>query len=316
MSRPATHTGPAPVRETALTGEEVRKFWRDGFLRPGRLVSPDRVDILRRRLEEIREGHGSPSKAIVVDHLKIYERGESRDEPKPAIPLLTGLTSTESCFREVTFDRRLVFWISQLLGTPDLAFLLDQAIIKLPHVSGDFYWHQDWPAWPIAPSEVISCWVALEDVVLENGAMEMAVGTHALGRFLPRNASTGLPVEGQAVRDLEAAGMKTMPDPADLGLRVEPIELRAGEVSLHHGLTWHRSGPNETETTRHAFILRYADGSVEYIGKSFSALGFEDMTKLGMRIDETDLFPSVKVTSDIRDEPRVGAGLTIASVDA
>ena len=42
-------------------------------------------------------------------------------------------------------------------------------------------------------------------------------------------------------------------DPAD----EVPVELGAGEISLHHGLTFHGSGPNTTDDHRVALAIRY-----------------------------------------------------------
>ena len=36
-----------------------------------------------------------------------------------------------------------------------------------------------------------------------------------------------------------------------------PVELGAGDISLHHGLTFHGSGPNTTDHHRVALAIRY-----------------------------------------------------------
>jgi ectoine hydroxylase-related dioxygenase (phytanoyl-CoA dioxygenase family) len=58
-------------------------------------------------------------------------------------------------------------------------------------------------------------------------------------------------------------------DPAD---RV-PIEIHPGEISLHHGLTIHGSGPNATDDRRIAAVVRYCTPAVkQQIGETDYAM--------------------------------------------
>jgi hypothetical protein len=93
-----------------------------------------------------------------------------------------------------------------------------------------------------------------------------------------------------------------MPNPDELGTEIATIELRAGEISLHHGLMWHRSGHNETNATRHSLIQRYADGSSRYSGKIHTETNPASLkvnaANVGKRLDELDIFPVFSVDMD------------------
>ena len=273
-------------RMTALSDEEVRSFLRRGWLLPGRLLSAQRVARLRERMDELMQAKRD----------SIVDLGGGGDGGKKSIPFMTGLWKSEQLFAEVAFDPRVLGWSGQLLGTQKLAFLLDNVLIKPPKVGGEFFWHQDWQAWPIAPTEVVTCWIAMQDVTVKNGAMQMAVGSHALGRFLPRDGGNGQTKTGPAIDTLRANGLKELPDPAEMGLEIGDVELKAGECSLHHGLMWHRSSANETDATRHSYILRYADARNTYTGDSFSAVQFEGSAQVGSRLADLNLF-------EIKDVP-------------
>ena len=213
---------------------------------------------------------------------------------------MTGLWKTEAAFHAVSFDRRIAKWVGQLLGADKLAFLLDNVIIKPPLAGGELRWHQDWQAWPVAPCEVVTCWIALEDVTIENGAMQMAVGSHALGRFLPQDGVTGKPKTVPGMAELIAGGMKSMPDPNELGVEISDIVMGAGECSLHHGLMWHRSGVNTTDHVRHTLIQRYADGACHYSGKFYSGVSFSaGEADVDRRLDELDVFPVIDVPATL-----------------
>ena len=89
--------------------------------------------------------------------------------------------------------------------------------------------------------------------------MLMACGSHHLGERLPVVFGTGTPY----LRESRPATVAEVGDPEELGLRVEVVELAAGEVSMHSALTWHASGPNLSERGRRAMVMRYvADGTV------------------------------------------------------
>jgi ectoine hydroxylase-related dioxygenase (phytanoyl-CoA dioxygenase family) len=153
----------------------------------------------------------------------------------------------------------LARWAAQLIGCRQLRLLEDDAIYKMPGKGGSLMWHQDYPYWPIAQPNAVTAWLALDDTTVANGAMRMAVGTHLTGETLPAAFGSGKPyLQENRPRTVQPIG-----DPEILGYDVLPIELRAGEVSLHHALTWHCSTANESTIPRRAFVVRYvADGTI------------------------------------------------------
>src|SRR5207248_2286904 len=76
--------------------------------------------------------------------------------------------------------------IASLLG-PDLKLYQDQVFMKPPGVGSRQPYHQDQPwGFQIDPPELmVTCWLALDDVTLENGCMRVLPGTHRNGA-LPR----------------------------------------------------------------------------------------------------------------------------------
>lgn len=248
MSAQAT----SQVRTTPLSVPEVHEFLRRGLVFPGRILSSDQVEDLRERIDSMLSSRVVPSEV-------------NRVEMSQTVPSLNGLWKSDAGFRAVSFDARLTGWVSQLLDADRMAFMLDNVIVKEPLVGGEIYWHQDWYGWPVTPTRVVSAWIALEDVTRENGAMQMAVGSHALGRMLPFNGRTGEPFPSSpALDELSANGMKPIPQPEALGLEIVDVELAAGEVVLFDGLMWHRSGINSSPAPRHSLIQRYADSRCTY----------------------------------------------------
>ena len=123
-------------------------------------------------------------------------------------------------------------------------------------------WHQDFPYWPIAQPNAVTAWIALDETTELNGAMRMAVGTHLTGETLPAAFGTGAPY----LQENRPATVRPIGDPEKLGYDIVPIELQAGEVSLHHALTWHASGSNQTTSPRRAFVVRYVGDGTIWLG--------------------------------------------------
>ncbi|XP_071773090.2 putative alpha-ketoglutarate-dependent hypophosphite dioxygenase [Centroberyx gerrardi] len=114
----------------------------------------------------------------------------------------------------------------------------------LPYVA----WHQDMRYWGIAGGPVLSVWLALDDSVKENGALQVIPGSHCSG-VLPHHLATRpgnmLSVNQEIPEDLvEAEDAVFCP-------------LLAGQMSIHDGLLVHASDPNTSQRRRCGFVIRY-----------------------------------------------------------
>lgn len=115
---------------------------------------------------------------------------------------------------------------------------------ELPYVA----WHQDMRYWGIDGGPVLSVWLALDDSLKENGALQVIPGTHHSG-MLPHR---------QAVR---AGNMLSVNQeiPEELVQADEAVlcPLLAGQMSIHDGLLIHASDPNMSQKRRCGFVIRY-----------------------------------------------------------
>jgi ectoine hydroxylase-related dioxygenase (phytanoyl-CoA dioxygenase family) len=106
---------------------------------------------------------------------------------------------------------------------------------KLPGGAG-YAPHQDAPAYRFVATHV-SCMVAVDDSLIDNGCLEVASGMHA--EVLPTD-------ENGCIRA----------DVVD-SLTWVPVEVCAGETLWFHSRTPHRSGPNRSSTPRRALYPTY-----------------------------------------------------------
>jgi ectoine hydroxylase-related dioxygenase (phytanoyl-CoA dioxygenase family) len=106
-------------------------------------------------------------------------------------------------------------------------------------------WHQDGPYWPFTPLATVTAWIAIDDSDAGNGAMQVVPGSHQRGVLPWRECRPDEPsVLGRSM-DLDARAAPV------------PIELRAGEFSLHHDLLIHGSAANRSSRRCCGLTVRY-----------------------------------------------------------
>jgi hypothetical protein len=123
---------------------------------------------------------------------------------------------------------------SALLEQPAVLYK-EKINYKLPGGAG-YAPHQDAPAYRFVATHV-SCMVAVDDSLVDNGCLEVASGMH--GEVLPTD-------EHGCIRA----------DVVD-ALTWEPVEVDAGETLWFHSRTPHRSGTNHSSTPRRALYPTY-----------------------------------------------------------
>ena len=106
--------------------------------------------------------------------------------------------------------------------------------------------HQDNYYFNLEPAQVLTLWLALEDVDEENGCLRYVPGSHHHGR-LAHNASRVLGFS-QGLADFSE----------ELRAREVAVPLHANDLVAHHGWTIHRAEPNRSAVRhRPSFAIAY-----------------------------------------------------------
>jgi len=71
---------------------------------------------------------------------------------------------------------------ARMLRSRKVNFLYDQLFVKEPGTSVPTPWHQDGPYWPVKGEQILSIWLALDDVTVESSGVEYIKGSHRWGR--------------------------------------------------------------------------------------------------------------------------------------
>jgi ectoine hydroxylase-related dioxygenase (phytanoyl-CoA dioxygenase family) len=229
---------------TTLAPRLVEDFRRDGFV-----VVPDllRADELRAFGAAVDEGVARRSRhdTRAVAEKTPYEQSFVQCQ-----------NLWEDCaeVRPLTFHPALAETAARLLGVGAVRLWHDQALYK--EAGGrETDPHQDHPYWPIVESDTVTAWIPFDGSTLESGAMGYLPGSHRLGvrEFVDIFTGSGEdPLTRRELREMEPTF----------------VEVPAGSVAFHHGLTFHLAKPNLTGTVRRVHtVIYFADGSTRGAGR-------------------------------------------------
>src|SRR5271163_864975 len=206
-----------------LSEAAVRRYQDQGYIAPVPALSTAEAAALRARLEEYEASAGALS-------------GPLRQKSHLLFTWLNDLIRHPSILDAV----------EDVIG-PDILCWSTGFFTKNARDPSYVSWHQDSTYWGLEPPDIITAWVAFSDSVVANGAMRVIPGSHLMEQlehrdtFAPDNLlSRGQEISVQ-VDEREAVA----------------LELRAGEMSLHHVRLIHGSDPNPSDTRRIGFAIRY-----------------------------------------------------------
>jgi hypothetical protein len=272
------------VRTEPLTAAEIERYRERGFLFPIRVLSDEQVEELREALDDhlsgrLRSETYELTDPIMAEHdtpsvgagnaAAVAEKTEAEVEKKPhSNPFLFNLWERDERFRRIAFDPVIAGMARQLLEAEKVVLLEDGAIVKNPQIGKTLHWHQDYAYWPLATPAAV---IALDRVNEENGAMQVAVGTHLLGERLPVEFG-----DGRSFMQEERPGVEAIPADPGEGRELVAYDLQPGECGFHHALLWHASGPNTTPNIRRGFVPRYVAGGTVWLGSKRFPYNFSD----------------------------------------
>jgi len=136
-----------------------------------------------------------------------------------------------------------------------------------PAASAERYvaWHQDVTYWGLEPPCSVTAWYAVDDSDVENGCM----------RVIPGTQSDGIREHGKAEKAGNLLSInQEVPVTVEEEARAVDLVLRAGEVSLHHGMVIHGSNPNRSSRRRCGLTLRYIPPSVRQVSLNSQGRGY------------------------------------------
>ena len=225
-----------PLEGGRLPECAVQKYWDEGFLSPIPVLSAAEAATARAELETIERDwldNGLPLP------LNTYKRVNAQ----VVMPFVAGIARNPA----------ILDVVEGILG-PDILVYAAEFFVKEPKTTSIVTMHQDLTYWGLGAIDgMVTAWLALSPATRVSGCMDFVRKSHK-NPILPHEDSfdkNNLLSRGQEVKvDIDEAD-KTA------------IELAPGQMSLHHGLTIHGSGPNTSDDRRIGCVIRYIRPDME-----------------------------------------------------
>lgn len=205
----------------------------NGFVVSPGLLAVDEVEVLRGCLDQLHEDQAPTSAQVLYTHALPAE-------PRPSFERLMRQWLNPHRRAQTGSTAQVLARVEQRLGTLgfDVIPFQDALLVKTAD-HAPFPWHQDEPYWPFdAPSGLVA-WCALDPVGRDNGGVELARGSHLLGRGPAIDLHTGEPQTGYIA-----------PLPDRHAFAGECPFLLPGDAVLFLPRTWHRSDRNTSGAPR------------------------------------------------------------------
>ena len=232
-------TAPLPLENGKLSPKLTDQYWRDGFLFPVATLSPDEAAAARQEFEAMEADWLDSGLPLPLSTYK-------RINAHLVMPLVD----------RIARHPRILDVVEGVLG-PDIMMFSGEFFVKEPKTKAKVSMHQDLTYWGLGAIDgLVTVWVPLSPATRASGCMDFVAGSHknAILEHKDSFAEDNLLSRGQEVQVDVTEADKTA------------IELQPGQISLHHGLTIHGSGPNTSDDRRIACVIRYVRPDMDQHG--------------------------------------------------
>jgi len=206
-----------------LTPDDIAAYYRDGFMRYGRILTEEELSDVRAYVDRL------------IANLPPGKRPENLNMPHVDDPYLLRLCS----------HPRILDVIEKFIG-PNIVLFASHIISKRQGDGLPIPWHQDAAYWELEPMKVMTLWLAIDDSTVQNGAMRVIPGSHLWGKIQHVPYTVKEQVLDQEMADIKLDESKAV-----------DVELKAGECSLHEPLLIHGSKPNTSTMRRCGYTMRF-----------------------------------------------------------
>ena len=162
--------------------------------------------------------------------------------------------------------------VAQLAGWTMGARLAQDQVWAKPPAAAPLAFHRDSPYFMFAPDDVVTVWLALDDMDEELGPLQYVKGSHLWGDGRVGVASQFFQSDGGVALLKSAAKRAQVPQQASLeDLEIVSLKgLPAGALSIHKGRTWHGRGKNNSKIRpRRGLGLHFVPANVRFTADAY-----------------------------------------------
>ncbi len=219
-----------------LTDEQVKQYRTDGYVTVAGLLPPDEIEELRRVTEEFVD-----KSRHATDHTDEFDLEPGHTAEAPRLRRLKHPEKLHPAYDRVMRNETIIDMVAQLVG-PDVRQFGGKLNMKAAGFGSPVEWHQDYAFAARTNDDMLAVGVPLDDMTSENGCLLVVPGSHKG------------PIYNHFQGNVFVGGI-TDPD-FDPG-NVVPVELAAGDISIHHGRSLHASATNTSpDKPRRLYLLQ------------------------------------------------------------
>jgi len=171
---------------------------------------------------------------------------------------------SDQLFRALATSKQLGKLVAELAGWECGARLAQDQVWAKPPGAPPLVFHRDSPYFMFTPSDVVTVWVALDDMDEELGPLCYVKGSHQWGDGRVGSANKFFQSDGGKSLLYSAAEREGIEDMSQLQF-ISMAGLKAGGISIHNGRTWHGSGKNESRNRpRRGVGLHFVPANVRF----------------------------------------------------
>jgi ectoine hydroxylase-related dioxygenase (phytanoyl-CoA dioxygenase family) len=203
---------------------EPGRFSSDGYCVFPQMLAPNEVSQARTALDALMAGSSVRPEHLTEPHVK------------------------DAFWLELCRHPKIISAVKAVLGE-NLALIMTHLIVKPARDGKRIAWHQDRPTWAsVKGTDIVTVWLAIDDADSGNGCMKV----------IP-SSQQGFPeMEIVRYKGNDVFDLKVVVSP-ELEQNALPVELAAGDISIHDSYIIHGSEPNISARRRAGFTMRYAN---------------------------------------------------------
>lgn len=221
---------------------DVERYWREGFLTVPGVLSPERLEMMRRESDRLMQLCYQERERYArrieweVDHLA----DKDKQGMEMVIRKLEPISDLSPIFQDLAFAPEITEPVSTIFKEP-VGLFEDKLNLKLPGGSS-YPWHQDWVCcWRAHTDQLVTCFIYLDDADAVNGCLQVIPRSH----------------QGKPILPFKPGGRFEV-DPACIDQKgIQAVPLKAGEMIFFDPYLLHFSDLNRGRSPRRAIIYTY-----------------------------------------------------------
>ena len=228
-----------------ISESDVATYLSQGYLVVQKLFTDDECDFWAKYFTDMVERGGDGWAEGGVD--------PNDEDPLKRYPRLLQPHRGDKVAFDYMVDPRINRYLSSFYDREPLA-VQTMVYFKPPGARGQAL-HQDNRYLQAEPGTCMAAWLALEDIDLENGCLEVVPGTQDMPMVCTEPADLTKSFSGVVIN---------LP-----GMTPVPVLMKKGDVIFFNGSVVHGSGPNHSTRFRRIMVGHYIEGKSEQVSKYY-----------------------------------------------